>query len=565
MGNDRVRDGAAAVAGDGDVELDVEVAPGALAELDVPSQPFLAGQLAGLDGGGDGAQRALPDEVAQSERVLTTRARVVHGAKLSLAWFAPATIRSRCGHRFGYLSSPSTRRQTALPFDRPTRDLLVELGTAMAVAGRDTDPDSSIPAGFTYVGQFVDHDVTFDVSSSLETATDARTIHNMRSPTLDLDSVYGRGPALDPFLYVPPPPGVPTAFRLRLGTNTPAGVGGPGGPGGADDMVEHTDWDVPRMPAPGHTAVIGDPRNDENLVVVQLHHAMLRFHNAVVDRLERDGFGGDLFVEARRIVTHHYQWAVVHDYLATVCGRAPVRDALGSVRPPVGGRFRMPVELSVAAYRFGHSMVRPAYWVNFNFVDATLADLFERSREPNLPVQSNWVVDLNAFLDTGVPVPVFNRARRIDTALTDGLASLPGFTGLMAALASRNLLRGLALGLPSGQGMAAELGVTPLTEAELLDGLPPEEAAALAGGGGVLLERTPLWYYVLREASVREGGDRLGPVGATIVAETFVRMLRRDPDSFLNATPAFTPSLAPGGAGRFTFADLVEFAGVTSP
>jgi hypothetical protein len=460
-----------------------------------------------------------------------------------------------------------------LPFNVATQALVGQLGNLMGDAGRDPNPAShnpadagvsAIPAGFTYFGQFVDHDVTLDVSSSLEVDTDANTINNMRSPTLDLDSVYGRGPALDPFLYAFPSSGPSTAIKCQTGTNTNTGPGGPSSTGGPGGMVAQTRFDVPRMPGT-NTAVIGDPRNDENLLVVQFHHAMLRFHNAVVDLLLAAAFAGDIFAEAKRIVIHHYQWAVVHDFLERICGAATVTNALASVVAPVGSPFRMPVEFAVAAYRFGHSMIRDTYWVNFNFPAATLGQVFEFNRTPRLPVFSNWVVDFNAFFDTGVPVPVHNKARRIDSFIAQGLESLPGFAGMMAILATRNLRRGLALGLPSGQGMANSFGITPMTAAELTSGLPAPEVAVLNSSGGLLLNRTPLWYYVLREAAVLGGGNQLGPVGGRIVAETFVRMLKRDASSHLNVPGGFTPILPSVAPGDFTVADLVAFAGVTQP
>ena len=279
----------------------------------------------------------------------------------------------------------------------------------MGDPGRDPNPAShnpadagvsSIPAGFTYFGQFVDHDITFDVSSSLDVATDANTINNMRSPSLDLDSVYGRGPGLDPFLYAFPSSGPSTAIKFQTGTNRNTGPGGPSSNGTPGGMVAQSSFDVPRIPGT-NTAVIGDPRNDENLIVVQFHHAMLRFHNAVVDLLLAAAFAGDIFAEAKRIVTHHYQWAVVHDFLERICGAAAVNNAMASVVAPVGSSFRMPVEFAVAAYRFGHSMIRDTYWVNFNFPTATLGQVFEFNRNPRLPVFSNWVVDFNAFFETG--------------------------------------------------------------------------------------------------------------------------------------------------------------------
>jgi len=177
-------------------------------------------------------------------------------------------------------------------------------------------------------------------------------------------------------------------------------------------------------------------------------------------------------------------------------------------------------------------------------------------------VLSSWVVDFNAFLDTGFPVPVHNKARKIDSVLANGLESLPGFSGMMAELASRNLRRGLALGLPSGQGVAKAFRIPPLTSAQLTQGLPPAEVALLQSEKALLLKRTPLWYYVLREAAVLRGGDQLGPVGGRIVAETFVRMLKRDAMSYLNASGGFTPNLPSTVAGEFAFADLVKVAKV---
>jgi Animal haem peroxidase len=507
----------------------------------------------------------LPVDLQLSIPALKPAIKRFHGAKVSLGWFPGPALRSPCANKFGYMSTKKIRDLTKLPFDAATTTLLGQLGTSMADPARTSGPDSAMPAGFTYVGQFIDHDVTLDVSSAIDAPTDATTIHNMRSPSLDLDSMYGRGPALDPFLYAFPSSGPDSAIKMQLGSNTNTGPGGPGGPAGFGGMVVQADWDVPRSAAPSNTALLGDPRNDENLIVSQFHHAMLRFHNKVVDLLLLAPPPGDIFVEAKRITTHHYQWAVLKDYLKRICGTPAVNAAMAGVSAPIGSAFAMPVEFAVAAYRFGHSQIRNNYWVNFNFINASLAQVFEFIRDPRLPVFSNWVVDMNAFFQTGIVVPVNNKAKKIDSVLAPGLNTLPGFPAAMAALATRNLRRGQAMGLPSGQGMAKFFGVTALTEVQLKSGLPASEIAILDAASGLLKKKTPLWYYILREAMVLEAGEKLGPVGGRIVAETFVRMLKRDADSFVNASPAFTPSLPSAAAGDFTFADLVKFAGVTLP
>jgi Animal haem peroxidase len=513
-----------------------------------------------------------PEDILRALRALDPGIMRFHGIKIPLYWFPGPLIFSPCADKYGYMFSASIRNASKLPFTVAMQAVLNQLGGLMGDPGRDTGPDSTIPAGYTYFGQFVDHDITFDTSSSIDTPQDANTITNMRRPSLDLDNVYGRGPALDPYLYRFPSAGMPpTAVKMQVGKNRPTGIGGPLTATGA--AATPTNFDVPRMLAgtdtivsPGDstfTAIIGDPRNDENLIVSQFHHAMLQFHNQVVDLLITAAFPGDIFTEAKKIVTQHYQWAVVNDFLTRICGPAAVNNALTTAVAPVGSSFRMPVEFAVAAYRFGHSMIRNGYTLN-SFLPpsaSTLKGVFDFIRIPLLPVFSNWTVDFNMFFVTAHPGAAFNNARKIDSVLANGLEALPGGSGIMAVLAARNLRRGLAMGLPSGQAVANNFGVPPLTAAQLKAGLPPDEVTLL-DANPILLTQTPLWYYVLREAMVLGAGDQLGPVGARIVAETFVRILKRDADSFLNVAGGFTPSLPSSAPGNFTIADLLEFSGV---
>ncbi|MEC4003705.1 heme peroxidase family protein [Flavobacterium sp. SUN052] len=507
----------------------------------------------------------LPTDVKISLENLKNETRSFHGAKISLSWFPFPMVSSPCSDKFGYLTSSTVRQSSKLDFNIITIGLMNQLGNLMGASGRDsTISDSIIPSGYTYFGQFVDHDVTLDVSSNIDVSTDATTINNMRSPRLDLDNVYGRGPALDPHLYEFPSAGPSTAIKLKLGKNTNTGSGGPStSGGGSGGMSIKLNADVPRVEGT-NTAIIGDPRNDENLIVSQIQMTMLKFHNAVVDLVTisnlSGGFDGDIFIEAKKIVTQHYQWAVVNDYLVRICGASTVTTSLSSVVAPIDSAFSMPVEFSVAAYRFGHSIIRDNYWVTHNLINRPLSEIFSFIRKPNLPVNSNWVIDFNAFFDTGVVVPVNNKARKIDSVLSSGLSAIPG---LAVTLASRNLRRGLAMGLPSGQATATALGITPMTPAQLTSGLQPDELTILNSNGGLLLTKTPLWYYILREAAVLSNGNTLGPVGGKIVADTFIKMLKRDSESYLNKVGGFSPFLSPSGV--FTVADIIKFAGVNVP
>ncbi len=402
--------------------------------------------------------------------------------------------------------------------------------------------EAVLPVGFVFLGQFIDHDITLDVTSSLGAAQDPDATHNFRTPALDLDCVYGGGPEASPHLY--------DGEKMLLGD--------PGGglPSGSD---------LPRNSA--GTALIGDPRNDENRIVSQLQLAFLKFHNAVVDHLqaaEPSLTGKELFERARESVRWHYQWMVLHDFLPRICGRARLRRILGGQRKAGfhPGQVFMPVEFSVAAYRFGHSQVPGTLATNnpattFSLFSSQLGMGFTAVDDPD------DLVDWQLFFQTPGGTP--QRARKIDSRLATTLLELPanivgGDAGsIHASLAVRNLKRGQVFGLPSGQAVADAMGIAPLSETELWpESLPAELRLNLRG-------RAPLWYYILKEADVQRDGEKLGRVGAHIVAEVIVGLIERDPTAFLGSDPNWRPVL-PRTAGKpaddFDMEDLLAFAGL---
>jgi hypothetical protein len=303
-------------------------------------------------------------------------------------------------------------------------------------------------------------------------------------------------------------------------------------------------------------ALIGDPRNDENVIVSQLQLTFIRFHNKVVDRVSENPVFDTphkVFKEANRIVRWHYQWVVVHDFLKRIATAERVdrfltpddtpRVKLHFFRP--GATPFMPVEFSVAAYRFGHSMVRPTYVIN-DVVPRL--PIFSGTKNPG-PLEdfrgfrrlpAAWTVDWDFFFKTGARKP--QPSRKIDTRLSPGLSELAGFRGEMRSLPLRNMRRGVALGLPSGRRVALAIGAPPLTSKQLGTDHP-----------------VPLWYYILRESELRERGARLGRVGARIVTEVFLGLLDRDPLSYLSVQPDWKPELPSKKAGEFTMADLIRF------
>jgi Animal haem peroxidase len=439
-----------------------------------------------------------------------------------------------------------------------------EIVAWMANPVQSRAPNPRIAAGFTYLGQFIDHDITFDPTPRREAEIDPPAVANFRTPRLDLDSVYGLGRVVHPFLYDwdKKPPGV----KLLVGKNQVD-----------SDGVVHKVVDLPRN-AQGR-ALIGDPRNDETSIISQLHLLFIRFHNAVVDHLRDAGKvrGRDnLFNEAQKLVRWHYQWIVAHEFLPAVVGEVMARDVLPrarrSARPKVRGRFYdgrkhqfIPVEFSGAAYRFGHSMVRAEYGMKKAPAGAGLTAAIDLP-PPLFPTLAGFkwlsesiVIDWEQFFTVSGAQNTPQPSQKIDTAIVDPLFELPDTARRDHSLPRRNLERGRTLGLPSGQDLAAVMHERVLEWDELeLDNMPAT--------GAELEEAAPLWYYILCETTRATGskgrpqpGRHLGPVGGRIVAEVLAGLLEADEGSYLHSDPPWKPGVL-GTGSRFTMADLVSVA-----
>lgn len=433
---------------------------------------------------------------------------------------------------------------------------LVELASKMFESAGDTADNPGIPAAYTYLGQFLDHNITFDATSIEEARVDPASVINYRSPRFDLDSIYGSGPVVQPHLYQREDPdlfeiGCAKAFKI-----------GPHSDEILPDIGKQAD--LPR--GWNRFALIADPRNDENFIVAQLHLAFLFFHNKIVTWLGEDSshrqapLRKTVFVEARDLAIRHYQWVLLHDFLPRIAGQEMIESVTkqGSILAR-SGRLFMPVEFSAAAYRFGHSMLRPQYNINDIHQNSGLLELFEFSGRTgsaaNVPIPDDWIIEWFRLLNMD-PRLDNTLSRRIDPYLADDLAEMPAPGGATQSLAEMNLLRGNMLGLPAGQSVAGFLGYEPLSRDEIGSG--PDGAVAAEHG----LDRdTPLWFYVLKEALVREGGNKLGPVGARIVTEVFIGLLELDENSILNRARNWKPTL-PAQNGGFTLTDLLRFAGV---
>ena len=147
--------------------------------------------------------------------------------------------------------------------------------------------------------------------------------------------------------------------------------------------------------------------------------------------------------------------------------------------------------------------------------------------------------------------PPAQRAKRIDGRLPESLIALPQAisgveeTDAYASLANRDLQRGQAVGLPSGEAVAGALGVEPIS--------PDRIGLAASGWTG----ETPLWIYVRREADALHDGARLGPVGGRILGEVLVGIIDADPEPFRSVDRSWRPTLATNDLGRFGIADVL--------
>lgn len=438
------------------------------------------------------------------------------------------------------------------PFD--DQDLVDTMRAAVDGMRAEGEKDGPAAAGMTFLGQFIDHDITLDATSAIGERIDPAAIRNVRTPALDLDCVYGDGPEASPHLYHPDREG----FLLFGRHDNPL------------DLAR-TDHGV---------ALIGDPRNDENQIVGQVQGAFITAHNialtCVMDQhaLFAEAFEGVSsqmveeavapqarpFEAARRLLRLHYHWIVLNDFLPSFVDAgvlAHVRHKIEHGHLPDPFRADspvMPVEFSGAAYRFGHATVRNSYTINATSgpvatFDRRLLGFGRREKANNAELRGLFDYPGNH---------AFEKARPISRALPSSIFDLPfvhdeiRFGSVTVPVADarklpfRNLLRDrVTFELASGQQMAELVGADPIAA--------PSE---LRDQG---ITKTPLWYYCLHEAESH--GGKLGPVGGTIVAGTIMRLMMLDGESLLRSGRGFQPLQAFGAtaAGRYSMGHLLKW------
>jgi Animal haem peroxidase len=501
-------------------------------------------------------------------------------------------------------------------------DRLDELRKVIEKYVNHTDSRSNMPAAFTYFGQFVNHDMSAPVT--LDKRADQvrfdpelqilmsktrigdpknllKRMANEHLSPLSLNSLYGGGPQSENAgsLYVPGT----AQFALGRAFDDPAVS--------ADDkakvkLAPNSLFDLPRD---GRVARIADRRNDENLVISQLHLAFILFHNEVVGHLaeKSPGLGvADLFAEARKIVTKHYQWCILHDFLdregitpdGAFRGVAPgaLKNFKGVLKEP----GKIPLEFTTAAFRFGHSTVSAQYDYNGVFSrkngkHASLPELFLFTSRNGMNGQSpaggaspqvptHWIIDWDMFTgkaSEGSSSDLINPL--LAPTMLDLMEELhpSKFDDGLTSICTRNLRRGYHRFIPSGQTLAAELNIKPLSPQEIRSCFPDIKTADSGTAekfddffsSEQFGSATPAWLYFLCEARAKDFGQTLGPVASAIVGETIIGLLKHNPDSVMNAkgpsggawTPKDSEIRAPGGKPVDSLRRILEFAQVVAP
>lgn len=517
--------------------------------------------------------------------------------------------------RFDYFFPEAARSSPCLlPTSESTLEALRKLADEMADPGESppagdpiTEFDSDNPAILTYFGQFIDHDITArtdrdgNVTSigkgelilPLEPDQVIRLLRNGRRPTLDLDSVFGDGPglvsgqeAIEGSMSVTQSQILYEQDNLKLSIFEDKSGGT-----ARFDLIRSTDVDkaidedgklVEKIMYP---ATIADGRNDENVIISQLQTAFIKFYNAIYNASTEDG-PKRKYIRARQLATWAYQFVVVNDYLCKVCDPAVVEDTLVNGPRFIGasagrGSAFMPLEFSTAAFRFGHSMIRPFYKLNNLSGNVNIMNLLGTNGNPDNfgglemgdPKQlvAERVIDWNNFVGSDP-----QKARKIDSKISKGLFDLSlgdrRSDPVLKHLARSNLFRGYNLSIPTGQAMCDAFGIRPMTAKQIRSGQGEETATLLENS--YLDQRTPLFYYILREAAFQQGGQRLGELGSRIVSETIINLLKQDPNSYLNnvhvqsvvSDPSgeitgITVASGPNGTIQ-SLEDILAFAGV---
>ncbi|MET0676879.1 MAG: peroxidase family protein, partial [Bradyrhizobium sp.] len=434
-----------------------------------------------------------------------------------------------------------------------------------------------IPSGYTYLLQFMAHDLVHSAIPLSVAGGLGRGTANARRMPLRLETLYGSGPVGSPHIYALDAPTDDRRTKLRLGRmrwkENAAATGCPFrdiARAQAENLTG-VDRSIAGVRAALTEALVADPRNDDHAVMSQLTALFALLHNGLVDIIRRqEGSAGPngqfgaaykRFLCARNALTAIYHNIIRNDLLRRVLHPAVHADYRGPDpdfidRPPLNGNvavgdWEIPLEFSHGAFRFGHAMVRPEYQIN----DLSLHDLnntLEKSslNDPaNMPLDETWMVQWSRFFEINGSTP--NLTRRIGPHLSDGLGNdqiFPAFDETeRVGLLYRDLLGAGLAGMWSVDALIDEIGSRRphyvamsrllADRAYRVEQLRQWLASGRSYGAltdediETLSNDPPLPFFILFEAMHQMDGLRLGLLGSIIVSEVIFGTLANDPQS----------------------------------
>jgi hypothetical protein len=437
-----------------------------------------------------------------------------------------------------------------------------------------------IPSGYTYLLQFVAHDLVHSAIPISVAGTLSADTANARRAALKLETLFGSGPVGSPFVYAQDAPTDERRTKLRLGrmrwkdqevqsgcpfrdiARTPA------------ENVTGIDRSIPGKRAALTEALVADPRNDDHAIMSQLTALFALLHNGLIDMVRRGepaagpnanlGAAYKRFLCARDALTLIYHNIIRKDLMRRAMHpviyaaySSPVPNfidrpvhpnggsAIGAPREPNG--WQVPLEFSHGAFRFGHAMVRPEYVIN-DLSTHDLNNTLEKNsaNDPvNMPLDSTWIVRWSRFFEIRGSRPNFSR--RIGPFLSDGLGNDQIFPAVdqtnRVGLLYRDLLGAAIAGLWSVNALVIEIAARRphfIAMSRLLADRPyrtsqiREWLASENSYGGLSAEDIetiandpPLPFFILFEAmqQPRAEGLCLGPLGSIIVSEVIFAAL----------------------------------------
>jgi hypothetical protein len=440
-----------------------------------------------------------------------------------------------------------------------------------------------IPSGYTYLLQFVAHDLVHSAIPLSVTGVLGGATANARRKALKLETLFGSGPVGSPFIYAQDTPNDERRTKLRLGRmrwkDKPVEAGCPFRDIARTpaENVTGIDRSIPGQRLALTEALVADPRNDDHAIMSQLTALFALLHNGLVDMIRRGepttGINANLGAAYKRFlctrdaltsiyhniirkdlmrrVIHPTIYAAYADPACSFLDRpAHVQNDLAVRSTAERSDWRVPLEFSHGAFRFGHAMVRPEYVIN-DLATHDLSNTLEKTsaNDPvNMPLDATWIVRWSRFFEIQGSRPNFSR--RIGPFLSDGLGNDQIFPAVdntnRVGLLYRDLLGAALAGLWSVDALIAEIAVRRphlINHSRLLADRPyrvsqiREWLAGEPAYGGLtsddietLANDPPLPFFILFEAmqQARAEGLCLGPLGSIIVSEVIFGALERD-------------------------------------